>query len=157
MCAIYGDTYDLDTLSAIGHLVVIADFYRALPIVSITTFDSIADSPLFSWHKNKEPIIWSKTRKVVTNLILVAIKLRRISLYYECFLHLVGLMEEDGLDTVSKSLTVEVLLEIVIASKNVVQRCNEAKVGRISNESQTLNVAKISVCMWLTPKSYSPK
>lgn len=86
LCAIYTRPYTIMSCEELEDLTNLADFYRALPILSATIVTALIGSPIFT-RKNKYSTEFALRAH---ELLFIAEKLRNKVLWTECFVHVVG-------------------------------------------------------------------
>lgn len=102
LCAMYTRPYRVEDVAELETITRLADFYCALPIVSGTLSGALLGSPMLRRDPDPENQGYNDFARKAGRLIFVAKKLRHTVLFRECFIHLVGnLQDEDYLgDTV---------------------------------------------------------
>ncbi|KAF4635670.1 hypothetical protein G7Y89_g2430 [Cudoniella acicularis] len=121
LCAMYNRPYQIDDTVRLFGLVRVADFYRALPVVSSTLTGALVNSRIF--HLKTENLI-SKDFKshfqlCAPQILALAKKLRHSALFREAFIHVVSLWssfadEKDLAAPVFKEVSVDSALRPLI-------------------------------------------
>lgn len=92
LCAMYSRPYTIKSVEELSTLTQIADFYCALPIVSVTLTDALLDSPIFLKRENGNSTACTKDQLAedCDSMIFIAQKLRSSVLFHECLIHIVA-------------------------------------------------------------------
>ncbi|TGO48389.1 hypothetical protein BOTNAR_0478g00070 [Botryotinia narcissicola] len=92
LCAMYSRPYTIKSVEELSTLTRIADFYCALPIVSVTLTDALLDSPIFLKRGNENSTACTKDQLAedCDSMIFIAQKLRSSVLFRECLVHIVA-------------------------------------------------------------------
>ncbi|KAF7945862.1 uncharacterized protein EAE97_004900 [Botrytis byssoidea] len=92
LCAMYSRPYTIKSVEELSTLTRIADFYCALPIVSVTLTDALLNSPIFLKRENEDSTACTKDQLAedCDSMIFNAQKLRSSVLFRECLIHVVA-------------------------------------------------------------------
>ncbi|TGO50540.1 hypothetical protein BCON_0181g00070 [Botryotinia convoluta] len=92
LCAMYSRPYTIKDVEELSTLTRIADFYCALPIVSVTLNSALLDSPIFSKREVEDSTACTKDQLAedCDSMIFIAQKLRSSVLFRECLIHIVA-------------------------------------------------------------------
>ncbi|KAF5872471.1 uncharacterized protein Bfra_005831 [Botrytis fragariae] len=90
ICAMYSSPYTIKDVEELSTLTRIADFYCALPIVSVTLPSALLDSPIFSKREVEDITACTKNQLAedCNFMIFIAQKLRNSVLFRECLIHI---------------------------------------------------------------------
>lgn len=94
LCAMYNRPWTITRVEEIERLTRIADFYRALPILSASLTTALLKSPLFE----KRPVSVPNQRAFADDAVLallLAKKLRNTTKFREAFIHVVGFFDRN--------------------------------------------------------------
>ncbi|TGO37559.1 hypothetical protein BHYA_0094g00220 [Botrytis hyacinthi] len=92
LCAMYSRPYRIKNVEELSTLTRIADFYCALPIVSVTLTNALLDSPIFLKREVEDSTACTKDQLAqdCDSMIFIAQKLRSSILFRECLIHIVA-------------------------------------------------------------------